>query len=57
MPIVEFPAARSISRRMEAQWSEPMNSEETVQELEPGVVALGAAYFGILLALIAYLAP
>ena len=33
-----------------------MNSEEAVQELEPGVVVLGTAYFALLLALIAWLA-
>jgi hypothetical protein len=33
-----------------------MNGEEIVQELEPGVMALGAAYFGLLLTLIAWLA-
>lgn len=33
-----------------------MNRENLQEELEPGVIALGAAYFGSLLVLIAWLA-
>lgn len=32
-----------------------MNGENLQEELEPGVIALGAAYFGSLLMLIAWL--
>lgn len=34
-----------------------MNGDGAVQELETGVIVLGAAYFGLLLSLIVWLAP
>lgn len=33
-----------------------MNADEAIQELETGVIVLGAVYFGSLLSLIAWLA-